>query len=202
MSFSVMRSASYWQCVTGRDPKGSAPLDRPTTACYPTPVKYEPLLHVVLHQPEIPYNTGSVGRTCVAAGAKLWLVRPLGFRVDDYYLRRAGLDYWEHLEWEVVDDWIALCDRLPPPRHYYFSKTATRAYTDVKFEQSDVLVFGNESQGLPRSMLDADPQRALRIPIRAAARSLNLSNSVAIVVFEARRQWEAYDGAATPQPTT
>src|SRR6187200_362974 len=67
--------------------------------------KYEPRLHVVLHQPEIPYNTGSVGRTCVAVGAKLWLVRPLGFRVDDYYLRRAGLDYWEHLEWQVVDNW-------------------------------------------------------------------------------------------------
>ena len=71
-------------------------------------MKYEPRLHVVLHQPEIPHNTGAVGRTCVAAGAKLWLVRPLGFRIDDYYLRRAGLDYWEHLEWEAVDDWPAL----------------------------------------------------------------------------------------------
>src|ERR1051325_1253498 len=85
--------------------------------------KYSPLLHVVLHQPEIPYNTGSVGRTCVAAGAKLWLVRPLGFRLDDYYLRRAGLDYWEHLEWEVVDDWAALAARLPLDRAWYFSKT-------------------------------------------------------------------------------
>jgi len=154
-------------------------------------VKYEPLLHIVLYQPEIPYNTGSVGRTCVAAGAKLWLVRPLGFRVDDYYLRRAGLDYWEHLEWEAVDDWNALLGRLPPRPPYYFSKTATRPYTDVRFEPGDVLVFGNESQGLPRSMLDEDSQRTLRIPIRAEARSLNLSNSVAIVVFEARRQWES-----------
>ena len=73
---------------------------------------YDPLLHIVLYQPEIPHNTGSVGRTCVAIGAKLWLVRPLGFRVDDYYLRRAGLDYWQHLVWEVVDDWQQLCDRL------------------------------------------------------------------------------------------
>jgi tRNA (cytidine/uridine-2'-O-)-methyltransferase len=162
-------------------------------------VKYEPLLHVVLYQPEIPYNTGSVGRTCVAAGAKLWLVRPLGFRVDDYYLRRAGLDYWEHLEWEVVDDWNALLGRLPPP-HYYFSKTATRTYTDAGFEPGDVLVFGNESQGLPRSMLDADPRRALRIPIRAEARSLNLSNSVAIVVFEARRQWGGEGATASRSP--
>ena len=72
---------------------------------------YDPCLHVVLHEPEIPYNTGSVGRTCVAVGAKLWLVRPLGFRLDNYYLRRAGLDYWQYLEWEVVDDWPALLDR-------------------------------------------------------------------------------------------
>ncbi len=75
-------------------------------------MKYQPRLHIVLYQPEIPYNTGSVGRTCVAVGAKLWLVRPLGFRIDDYYLRRAGLDYWEHLEWEAVDDWAALVARL------------------------------------------------------------------------------------------
>src|SRR3954469_23020374 len=75
--------------------------------------KYDPRLHIVLHQPEIPYNTGSVGRTCVAVGAKLWLVRPLGFRVDDYYLRRAGLDYWEHLEWQVVEDWQDLLSKLP-----------------------------------------------------------------------------------------
>ena len=83
-------------------------------ARYRQVMKYEPRLHIVLHQPEIPYNTGSVGRTCVAVGAKLWLVRPLGFRIDDYYLRRAGLDYWEHLEWEVVDDWPALQPGWPP----------------------------------------------------------------------------------------
>ena len=152
--------------------------------------KYEPRLHVVLYQPEIPHNTGSVGRTCVAAGAKLWLVRPLGFRLDDYYLRRAGLDYWEHLEWEAVDDWPALDERLPGPRRWFFTKTAAASYLDARFAEGDVLVFGNESQGLPRRMLDEDPNRALRIPIRAEARSLNLSNSVAIVVFEARRQWE------------
>src|SRR5436309_2732183 len=90
---------------------------------------YDPRLHIVLHQPEIPYNTGSVGRTCVAAGCKLWLVRPLGFRVDDYHLRRAGLDYWQHLEWEVVDDWADLMSKLPPREPYLFTKTATRLYT-------------------------------------------------------------------------
>jgi tRNA (cytidine/uridine-2'-O-)-methyltransferase len=153
-------------------------------------VNYEPRLHIVLHEPEIPYNTGSVGRTCVAAGAKLWLVRPLGFRVDDYYLRRAGLDYWEHLEWEVVDDWQALLARLPDRRPWLFTKTATRLYTSARFEPEDVLVFGSESRGLPQSLLDANRERTLRIPIRSQVRSLNLSNSVAIAVYEALRQWD------------
>ena len=145
----------------------------------------------MLHQPEIPYNTGSVGRTCVAAGCKLWLVRPLGFRVDDYYLRRAGLDYWEHLEWEVVNDWQHLLERLPQREPYFFTKTATKPYTEIAYEPGDILVFGSESQGLPPSLLEANRPRALRIPIRPAARSLNLSNSVAIVVFEALRQFPA-----------
>jgi tRNA (cytidine/uridine-2'-O-)-methyltransferase len=152
-------------------------------------MKYEPLLHIVLYQPEIPYNTGSVGRTCVAAGAKLWLVRPLGFRVDDYYLRRAGLDYWEHLEWEVVDDWEALLARLPPRAPWLFTKTASVSYTEARYQTGDVFVFGRESQGLPPSLLAEHTNRLLRIPIRAEARSLNLSNAVAIAVFEARRQW-------------
>jgi len=158
-------------------------------------MKYEPQLNIVLHQPEIPHNTGSVGRTCVAVGAKLWLVRPLGFRIDDYYLRRAGLDYWEHLEWEIADDWASLLERLETsaPRRlpWLFTKTAERSYTSVKFERCDILVFGSESGGLPASLLDANRGCALRIPIRPQVRSLNLSNSVAIVAYEALRQWEA-----------
>jgi len=150
--------------------------------------KYQPLLHVVLYEPEIPHNTGSVGRTCVAVGAKLWLVRPLGFRLDDYYLRRAGLDYWEHLEFEVVDDWAALAERLPVGQAWFFSKTAQQSYAGVEYRPGDVLVFGSESQGLPPTLLEAHRERALRIPIRPLARSLNLSNSVAIVAFEAVRQ--------------
>lgn len=143
---------------------------------------------MVLYQPEIPYNTGSVGRTCVAVGAKLWLVRPLGFRMDDYYLRRAGLDYWEHLEWELADHWPALVERLPPCRPWLFTKSATRLYTEPRFVAGDVFVFGSESQGLPKSLLETYPDRALRIPIRPQVRSLNLSNSVAIAAYEVVRQ--------------
>lgn len=150
----------------------------------------EPVLHIVLHQPEIPYNAGAVGRTCVALGAKLWLVRPLGFHVDHHHLRRAGLDYWEHLAWEVVDDWTSLLKRLPERRPWLFSKTAGTRYTDVRYQPGDVLVFGAESQGLPRSLLEASPDRGLRIPTRPAVRSLNLSVCVGIVSYEAVRQWQ------------
>jgi tRNA (cytidine/uridine-2'-O-)-methyltransferase len=151
---------------------------------------YEPVLHVVLFQPEIPYNTGSVGRTCVAVGAKLWLVRPLGFRVDDYYLRRAGLDYWERLVWEVVDDWNALATALPAGRRWLFTKKAEQSYLDVAYEPGDVLVFGSESAGLPDHLLAAHVDSQLRIPIRSDVRSLNLSNSVAVAAYEVLRQWK------------
>jgi tRNA (cytidine/uridine-2'-O-)-methyltransferase len=150
---------------------------------------YEPLMHVVLYQPEIPYNAGSVGRTCVAVGAKLWLVRPLGFRVDDYYLRRAGLDYWEKLVWEVVDDWPALLQALPGGRRWLFTKKAERSYLDVTYERGDVFVFGSESAGLPDSILGSAVASQVRIPIRSDVRSLNVSNSVAIAAYEALRQW-------------
>jgi tRNA (cytidine/uridine-2'-O-)-methyltransferase len=151
--------------------------------------KYEPQLHVVLHQPEIPYNTGSVGRTCVAVGAKLWLIRPLGFRVDDYHLRRAGLDYWEHLNWEVVDDWDALVAALSNAKPWLFTKKATSSYLDASYQPGDVLVFGSESAGLPDALLEQHADRSLRIPIRSDVRSLNLSNSVAVAAYEALRQW-------------
>lgn len=170
-------------------PEGEqGPRDRTSDAAGPC---YTPRLHVVLFQPEIPYNTGSVGRTCVAVGAKLWLVRPLGFRVDDYYLRRAGLDYWQHLEWQVVDDWEELLRYLPTERHWYFSARADRSYAQAQFAEGDVLVFGPESKGLPPLLWVDHPDRGLRIPVQSVVRSLNLSNTVAIAVYEARRQWEA-----------
>src|SRR3954454_17344634 len=116
-------------------------------------MKYEPLLHVVLHEPQIPPNTGNIGRTCVAVGAKMWLVRPLGFSLSEKELRRAGLDYWPHLEWEVVENWGELCERLAEPlaarRAWFFTKTASRPYLDVAYQRGDLLVFGSETRGLP-----------------------------------------------------
>lgn len=150
-----------------------------------------PRLHVVLYTPEIPYNTGSVGRTCVAVGAKLWLVRPLGFRVDDYYLRRAGLDYWQYLDWQVVENWQELVAHLPAERHWYFTKKAQRRYTEPAYADQDVLVFGCESRGLPDELLAGRGPQCLRIPTRPEVRSLNLSNSVAIAAYEVQRQWGA-----------
>jgi tRNA (cytidine/uridine-2'-O-)-methyltransferase len=154
-------------------------------------VHYEPDFHVVLHQPEIPYNTGSVGRTCVAVGAKLWLVRPLGFQISDYHLRRAGMDYWQRLEWEAVDDWDFLLGRLGHGRIWYFTKSATQNYMSVQYARGDVLAFGCESQGLPTSLLQQHPSACVRIPIRPAVRSLNLSTSVAIAAYEVVRQLAA-----------
>jgi tRNA (cytidine/uridine-2'-O-)-methyltransferase len=161
------------------------------------PASAAPRLHIVLHQPEIPPNTGNIGRTCVAIGAKLWLVRPLGFQLDEKQLRRAGLDYWPHLQWEAVDDWSSLQTRLPLHTAWYFSKTATTIYTRVRYRLGDVLVFGSETQGLPTSLLAEHAERALRIPINPVVRSLNLANSVAIAVYEAVRQFDEIGAAET-----
>lgn len=157
-------------------------------------MRYEPVLHIVLHEPEIPPNAGNVGRTCVAIAAKMWLVKPLGFSLDDYYMRRAGLDYWDELEWEVVDNQAGLDRRLAESGaggKWLFSARATRAYTSVAFQKGDVLVFGSESKGLPDWLKAEHPDRLLKIPSRPQVRSLNLANSVAVVAYEALRQWSA-----------
>ena len=148
----------------------------------------DPFLHIVLHQPEIPGNTGAVGRTCVALGAKLWLVRPLGFRIDEKTLRRAGLDYWQYLNWEVVDDWSDLITKLLAKRFWFLSKSGERSIFDVTFSHGDALVFGSETNGLPPSLLVQHRETLLRIPTTDKVRSLNLSNSVAICAYEACRQ--------------
>jgi tRNA (cytidine/uridine-2'-O-)-methyltransferase len=176
-----------------------APLDADLPECYSKGVLYEPRLHIVLHQPEIPPNTGAVGRTCVALAAKLWLVRPLGFRIDEKTLRRAGLDYWQHLEWEVVDDWAALERMLPLERAWYFTKSARHSFWNVQYSLADILVFGCETAGLPPSILERYRERTLRIPTRPEVRSLNLSNSVAIAAYEASRQF-LVGGEGLPLP--
>ncbi|GIW94991.1 MAG: putative tRNA (cytidine(34)-2'-O)-methyltransferase [Pirellulaceae bacterium] len=155
----------------------------------------EPWLHVVLYQPEIPQNTGNIGRTCVAVGAKLWLVRPLGFRLDDARLRRAGLDYWQHLDYEVVDDWQQLRQRLSGNRYWFFSKWAERPCHTVDFAAGDVLVFGSETSGLPESLRRQWSANLVRIPMRGAARSLNLASAVAVGVYTAvwRSGWTVAD---------
>ncbi len=161
-------------------------------------MQQSPPIDVVLHQPEIPQNTGTIGRSCVAVGAKLWLVRPLGFRLDDHYLRRAGLDYWQHLQWEVVDDWSALSARLAGRRIWLFSKSGNRVHTTVPYAAGDVLVFGSETQGLPASLLKAHRESSVRIPITPEARSLNLACAASVAVYEAMRHI-GFAGETAPQ---
>ncbi len=146
-------------------------------------------MHIVLVHPEIAANTGAIGRTCVALGAALWLVRPLGFRIGDRSRRRAGLDYWDHLEWTVVNDFDTITKHIDPARFWFFSTKGQTCYTQALFRPGDALVFGSETRGLPRSLLEQDFQRTLRIPMRSEARSLNLSCAVAIASYEAFRQF-------------
>lgn len=147
---------------------------------------------MVLHQPEIPPNTGAVGRTCCALEAKLWLVRPLGFQIDERSLRRAGLDYWQHLNWAVVNDWSDLCEQAAEAGHamercWMFTRTATTPYASVEYRRGDWLIFGSETSGLPPSLL-ADSGRNLRIPVSDNVRSLNLASAVAVAGYELARQ--------------
>ena len=148
------------------------------------------MIHVVLYEPEIPPNTGNIMRLCANTGARLHLVEPLGFALDDRRLRRAGLDYREFSEvstYKRLKDCLASC--LVDGKLYPFSTRGGRSYSDVAFEGDDVLLFGPETRGLPAAVLESvpEPQR-LRIPMRGQSRSLNLSNAVAVAVFEAWRQ--------------
>lgn len=152
-----------------------------------------PLLHVALHEPDIPQNTGNIGRTCVAVGAKLWLIRPLGFRLDEKHLRRAGMDYWQHLDWEAVDSWHELRERLPDATVWYLTKTASRLVWDAPFQRGDILLFGSESRGLPPSILAEHPTSNLKLPMNEVVRSLNLASTVNTVAYEAVRQFGGLD---------
>jgi tRNA (cytidine/uridine-2'-O-)-methyltransferase len=146
-------------------------------------------MHVVLLHPQIPQNTGNIGRTCVAVQARLWLVEPLGFRLDQHHLRRAGLDYWQYLNWDVVPSWQVLVDRLSGHRFWFFSRHARRHFTTPQFRSDDVLVFGSETDGLPPSVLNEEnADQRLRIPMAPGARSLNLACAVAVACYEVVRQ--------------
>ena len=151
-------------------------------------ITHFPTAHVVLYQPEIPPNTGNIGRSCVAVGAKLWIVRPIGFSLDDKQVRRAGMDYWQHVDLEDVPNWTEVTSRLAPRRFFYFSKHATRTIWDAEFARDDVFVFGSESSGLPENILNPDDTQSLRIPMREQVRSLNLAVTVGIVLYEHQRQ--------------
>jgi tRNA (cytidine/uridine-2'-O-)-methyltransferase len=157
-------------------------------------------LHVVLYQPEIAANAGAVGRTCVAAGARLWLVRPLGFHLDDRHRRRAGLDYWDHLDHHAVDSLDEVHAAPGIGRLWLFSTHGSRLYTTADFHPDDALVFGPESRGLPASLLDHHPDSVLRIPMRPEARSLNLSSAVAIGLYEALRKSTPDQSRSSPLP--
>lgn len=146
------------------------------------------MLHIVLVEPEIPQNTGNIARTCAATGCVLHLVEPLGFKLDDKKMKRAGLDYWHLLDvrkYSALDDFFV---QNPDGRYFYATTKAPRAYHEARYQDGDYLLFGKETRGLPEALLTAQPERCIRIPMREGARSLNLSNSVAVVVYEALRQ--------------
>lgn len=153
----------------------------------------DPILNVVLHQPEIPQNTGNIGRTCVAINAKLWLVRPLGYQLDDRYLKRAGMDYWQHLNWEAVDSWAEVKTRLPESNVWYLTKTASRLVWEAEFQRGDILLFGSESRGLPSSIMEELPENKLKLPMTDLVRSLNLASTANTVAYEAVRQLGGID---------
>lgn len=145
-------------------------------------------MHIVLVEPEIPQNTGNIARTCAATDSVLHLVKPLGFRLEDRYLKRAGLDYWKMMRLEVHDSLQAFYAAYPQADCYYASTKAPRDYAAPCYGPDCFLVFGQETRGLPETLLEAHWDRCIRIPMQPDARSLNLSNSVAVVLYEALRQ--------------
>lgn len=146
-------------------------------------------LNIVLVEPEIPQNTGNIARTCAATGASLHLVEPMGFKVDDKKLKRAGLDYWHLLDityYKNLDDFF---EKNENGKFFYFSTKADKTYADIEYPDNSFLVFGKETKGLPENLLYSNHDTTVRIPMISDARSLNLSNSVAIGVYEVLRQW-------------
>ena len=145
-------------------------------------------LNIVLYEPEIPANTGNIGRTCVATGTRLHLIEPLGFRLGEKELRRAGMDYWKDLDVTTYADYEDFLARNPGAVIYMATTKGLNVYTEVRYEPDSYLMFGKESAGIPEEILRENKERAIRIPMNPQIRSLNLSNSAAIVLYEALRQ--------------
>lgn len=152
-------------------------------------------LHIVLVEPEIPQNTGNIARTCAATGAVLHLIEPLGFEISDRYLKRAGLDYWQYLELHTYPNLEAFFEKNKG-EYYFFTTKGKKNYTQSTYEGEVYLFFGKETRGLPEDLIRAHIDRAVRLPMRENIRSLNLSNSVAIAVYEVLRQWD-FEGFQT-----
>ena len=146
------------------------------------------MLNIVLHEPEIPANTGNIGRTCVATNTRLHLIEPLGFRLNEKNLKRAGMDYWEHLDVRTYIDYNDFLEKNPGAKIYMATTKAPKVYTEVNYEPDCYIMFGKESAGIPEDILYDNQETAVRIPMINDIRSLNLSNSVAIVLYEALRQ--------------
>ncbi|MBO6066038.1 MAG: tRNA (cytidine(34)-2'-O)-methyltransferase [Lachnospiraceae bacterium] len=146
------------------------------------------MINVVLHEPEIPQNTGNIGRTCVAAGARLHLIRPLGFSLDEKHLKRAGMDYWKDLSVQVYDSYEDFLRANPNAKIFYSTTKAKHLYTEVSYPEDCFLMFGKESAGIPEEILKEHKDTCVRIPMLGETRSLNLSNAAAIVIYEALRQ--------------
>ena len=145
-------------------------------------------LNIVLHEPEIPANTGNIGRTCVATGTRLHLIKPLGFDISDKAVRRAGLDYWSKLDVTVYESYEDFLERNPGAKIYYATTKGPQTYVDVHYEEDCFIMFGKESAGIPEEILVDHKEDCVRIPMVGDIRSLNLGNSVAIVLYEALRQ--------------
>lgn len=145
-------------------------------------------MNIILHQPEIPGNTGNIGRTCVATGTPLHLIEPLGFRLDEKSIRRAGMDYWRDLDVSRYMNFEEFKERHPGARIWMATTKAKRSYTEAAFSPDDYIMFGRESAGIPEEILVENEENCIRIPMLPAIRSLNLSNAVAIVLYEALRQ--------------
>jgi hypothetical protein len=145
-------------------------------------------MNIVLHEPEIPANTGNIGRTCVATGTSLHLIKPLGFDISDKAVRRAGMDYWKELDLHVYEDFEEFVEKNPGARIYMATTKARKAYTEVEYKGNDFIMFGKESAGIPEEILVKYEDTSVRIPMIGEIRSLNLSNSVSIILYEALRQ--------------